>query len=79
MDQISHVLNIQHNNYATKILMEIHVYGYKLRHLNHALIIPNALMLLVAPIRNVRIFHLIALLMESIVLPLQLVLNSHYR
>ena len=45
VDQISHVHNIQHNNYAIKISMEIHVYGYKPRQLNLALIIPNALML----------------------------------
>ena len=79
MDQISHVFSIQYNNYAKKTSMETLVYGYKLRQLNLALIIPNALMLLVAPIRNVRIFPLIALLMELIVLRLQLVLKSHHR
>ena len=79
VDQISYVHNIQHNNYAIKILMETRVYGYKLQQLNLALIIPNAQMLSVAPTRNVRIFHHIALLMESIVLQLQLVLNSHNR
>ena len=36
VDQISHVLNLRHNNYALKILMETHAYGYKLRQLNHA-------------------------------------------
>ena len=79
VDQISPALNILHNNNVIKISMEIHVYGYKLRQLNHALIIPNAPMLKVAPIKNARIFHRIALLMELIVLRLHLVLNSYHR
>ena len=36
VDQISHVLNIQHNNSAIKITMEILAYGYRLRQLNPA-------------------------------------------
>ena len=59
--------------------MEILVYGYKPRQLNPALIIPNVLMSLVVPIRIARIFHLSALLMESIVYQSHLVQKQFHR